>query len=88
MSRNLPPQLDHVLTELDPADALRESIRHRLKLGPDEEIECPRAKSSMTPCVGRDGSSAVCEILGEPACVGCEWTVDELRRVERARCDR
>jgi hypothetical protein len=34
-----------------------------------KQVECPRAKSDMTPCVARDGKSAC---LDDGRCVGCE----------------
>jgi hypothetical protein len=35
---------------------------------PREVIECPYAKSDMTPCVARDGQMCV---AGNGVCVGC-----------------
>jgi len=32
------------------------------------DIDCPRAKSAMTPCIARDGRSALADDL---RCVGC-----------------
>ena len=34
----------------------------------DDHIGCPRAKSDMTPCVARDGKTAIGEL---DKCVGC-----------------
>src|ERR1017187_6120851 len=34
-------------------------------------MNCPRAKSSMTPCVLRNGSTALAD---NGKCVGCGWT--------------
>jgi hypothetical protein len=39
------------------------------------EIDCPRAKTWMTPCVARDGRSAVAD---DNVCVGCGTTPDDL----------
>ena len=51
------------------------------------EIDCPRAKTWMTPCVARDGGPAVAD---DGVCVGCGVTPDDLladlaRRYEPAR---
>ena len=35
-------------------------------------IQCPRAKSNMTPCVVTDG---MCAFADDGACVGCGWTM-------------
>jgi hypothetical protein len=34
------------------------------------EVDCPRAKTSMTPCVARDGKSACAD---DGVCVGCGY---------------
>lgn len=41
------------------------------------EIDCPRAKTWMTPCVARDGSTACSDRTGDRSdatvvCVGCD----------------
>jgi hypothetical protein len=44
-------------------------------------IDCPYARSDMTPCVLRDGDICYAETLRrEPICVGCERTPAELGR--------
>lgn len=51
-------------------------------------IDCPRAKSDMTPCAARDGNLAIVD--DSCLCVGCEKNVADLfrelvsRYVERA----
>jgi hypothetical protein len=34
------------------------------------EINCPRAKTWMTPCIARDGNTALAD-PPQPVCVGC-----------------
>ena len=41
-------------------------------------IDCPRAKSEMTPCVARDGVLATCRDQEGEICVGCEMRVAEM----------
>lgn len=37
-----------------------------------KHIGCPRAKSDMTPCIARDGHSALADSIGgAETCVGC-----------------
>lgn len=46
-----------------------------------EHIGCPRAKSDMTPCVARDGQTAV---LDDGTCVGCwHYPADLLKELVR-----
>lgn len=44
------------------------------------DIDCPRAKTWMTPCIARDGSSALAD---DDVCVGCGIhplsAIDDLR---------
>jgi hypothetical protein len=42
---------------------------------PLTDVNCPRAKTWMTPCVARDGSSAVAD---DGVCVGCGADPEEL----------
>lgn len=43
------------------------------------EIDCPRAKSWMTPCMARDGHVALAD---DGRCVGCSvYPFEELSRV-------
>jgi hypothetical protein len=45
-------------------------------------VGCPRAKSDMTPCVARDGQTAVAD---DGICVGCGVNpADALRELVRA----
>jgi hypothetical protein len=39
------------------------------------EIDCPRAQSWMTPCIARDGHTALAD---DGACVGCSATPRDL----------
>ena len=45
-------------------------------------VECPYAKSDMTPCVLRDGDVCYAESFpsGKPVCVACGRTPDQLGR--------
>ncbi len=49
-------------------------------------VNCPRAKSEMTPCVVRDGNFALSNSPGQ-MCVGCGLDVDgiadELAKIVR-----
>lgn len=47
-----------------------------------EELECPREKSDMTPCVARDGDLAMTE---NKLCVGCSRLVSGLLDLERMK---
>lgn len=52
----------------------------------DEIIDCPRAKTWMTPCVARDGQLATAD---DGVCVGCgEHPADLLRDLVRRYVDR
>lgn len=47
-----------------------------------EHVGCPRAQSDMTPCIARDGASALADITfgyGE-SCVGCDARPEKLLR--------
>lgn len=48
------------------------------------DLECPREKSSMTPCVGRDGGLAVASGAFY-VCVGCGVSVDQLLDAEKKK---
>lgn len=66
-------------------DKLKELIHKRTGLTP-EQLQCPREKSDMTPCVARDGGIVVTSnSFGNPLCVGCEARVDRLVAKEVAR---
>ena len=48
-------------------------------------LYCPRAKSDMTPCAARDGSTAVTD---DGHCVGCgEHSADLLKEIVRKYVD-
>lgn len=69
----------------DLADDFVRVIGQRTEIKP-ENLDCPRAKSDMTPCLARDGRTAM--TLGG-YCVGCEehilWLMkDELTKNEKA----
>lgn len=50
------------------------------------EIDCPRAKTWMTPCVARDGQHACAD---DGVCVGCgEHPADLLRDLVRRYVER
>lgn len=75
------------------ADELRELIKQRTGLRPSQ-LQCPREKSDMTPCIARDGGLAVAFDEGLPSqgikrhraiCVGCETDVSYQLKRERAK---
>lgn len=48
-----------------------------------EHVGCPRAKSDMTPCIARDGATALAERTGlfpSEDCVGCLHGPNKLLR--------
>jgi hypothetical protein len=55
------------------------------------DVDCPRAKSWMTPCVARDGATAIDDpAAARPVCVGCgsdplELLADLAERFSPAR---
>ena len=63
------------------ADRLRELIIKRTGLHPSELV-CPREQSDMTPCVARDGDSAMND---RGTCVGCNSSVAGLINLELQR---
>ena len=60
-------------------DQLPTLIKERLGLAHFEEIRCPRARSSMTPCVAKDGS---CAAADDGTCVGCGQLCREILSAE------
>lgn len=60
------------------AEAVKTMITERTGIK-SKELQCPREKSEMTPCIARDGETA-CTDGG--LCVGCEMEVDKLYRLE------
>jgi len=61
------------------ANELKDLIYKRTQLNATELV-CPREKSETTPCVCRDGDSAMTEDL---VCVGCGAKVIELLELEK-----
>ena len=59
----------------------RDMILKRTGL-PSNELQCPREKSDMTPCIARDGDSAMAEDF---KCVGCGENVNSLIDKERKK---
>ena len=57
---------------------LRDKIKKRTSLS-GSKLKCPREKSDMTPCVARDGDSAM---LDDLTCVGCSISIVELLDAE------
>jgi hypothetical protein len=66
------------------ADEFCRLARQRTGLA-GKDLQCPREKSAMTPCIARDGHLAVAEALGGDVCVGCEHRVETLLERERER---
>lgn len=68
------------------ADGLRQAVSDYVGLQEGEQVVCPRARSDFTPCVARDGASAVAD---DGACVGC-WgdPLDLLRQLRERIGDR
>ena len=67
------------------ADSYRAMVARRTGLKP-EELQCPREKSSMTPCIARDGRLAVAfNARNYPICVGCEHGLNHLFKEEEAK---
>jgi hypothetical protein len=75
-----PPAGSYTLQEqlaMAQGDALRDRILKRTGFT-REQLQCPREKTWMTPCVARDGGLAVCFVHSRPACVGCEWSLKAI----------
>lgn len=68
------------------ANLLRQLIETRTSI-PSRQLVCPREKSDMTPCIARDGATAVCfsETTGYPMCVGCAAGVVMLLHREQEK---
>jgi hypothetical protein len=67
----------------DRADELRRLVFERTGLQ-GRELVCPREKSFMTPCIARDGGTAVAfRTDGTAICVGCETSLSF--QIERER---
>ena len=50
------------------ADRLTSLVMEKVGAKDRNEVQCPREKSFMTPCVARDGHTAVAD---DGVCVGC-----------------
>lgn len=74
-------QLVSVEARKAPANEFRDLVLARTGLA-YSELECPRERSSMTPCVARDGDMAATE---NGHCVGCGAMVSDLLDAERAK---
>ena len=62
------------------ADKLVVAVMSRVGATSRDEVECPRERSYMTPCVARDGELAVAD---DQTCVGCGIKPsDELARLQ------
>ena len=66
------------------ADKYKALIYKRTGIKPDE-LQCPREKTEMTPCIARDGSLAVASGSLGDVCVGCERGVLYLLREEEKK---
>lgn len=70
------------------ADELKALILKRIGLKSDQ-LQCPREKSDMTPCIARDGGLAVSfrefASTNKAICVGCETGVEYQLTRERAK---
>lgn len=69
------------MTNEEIADDLPVLIEARLGIAP-ADLECPREKSFMTPCIARDGSLAMAD---NGQCVGCGASAIELWHAEAKR---
>lgn len=61
------------------AEELTRRLAARLGIKDRNYLRCPREKSFMTPCVARDGDTAVAD---NGVCVGCGESPIELLRAE------
>ena len=87
MAKKPSPQVTNPeeIEAMDMADQLRILIRMRTGLQ-GSELVCPREQSSMTPCIARDGHTAVCfGAFGQGLCVGCWSSVKALLDSESAK---
>jgi hypothetical protein len=69
-----------VTPERDAADELCTLVMRRIGVTRASELQCPREKTFMTPCVARDAHTAC---LDDGACVGCGELPSALLAVER-----
>lgn len=62
------------------ADELVKAAMARVKVTHPSEVVCPREQSFMTPCIARDGATALAD---DGVCVGCGIEpIPELARVK------
>jgi hypothetical protein len=66
------------------ADSLKTAIFRRTGIQSDDLV-CPHERSEMTPCIARDGSSALASAIGEAVCVGCNIRLSSLAEEESQR---
>jgi hypothetical protein len=64
------------------ADELTSLVMKRIGATNRNEVECPREKSFMTPCIARDGHLALAD---DGACVGCGSKAVSLLKAEQER---
>jgi uncharacterized metal-binding protein len=63
------------------ADEFKTLVLQRIGVK-SHELECPHAKSDMTPCVARDGATA---LTVDGCCVGCGNHIDGLLATEKQK---
>jgi len=66
---------------MDLGNQYRNMVLKRTGLKP-HELVCPREQSGMTPCVARDGDTAMTD---DEYCVGCNKKVSELIAEEKEK---
>jgi hypothetical protein len=64
------------------AEELKALVSKRIPLQKEEYLDCPRAKSDMTPCVARDGCLAMYD---NGDCLGCNENILTLLEKEREK---
>ena len=68
--------------EREAADTLTQEVMAFVGTTDRNEVECPREKSYMTPCIARDGGTAVAD---DGDCVGCGQSPLALLKQHRDR---
>lgn len=76
----MPEQLKD-LDDFQKAELVKNMIFKRTGI-PSKDLDCPRAKSEMTPCIAKDGESACTK---DGICVGCGMEVEKLYYVEKSQ---
>lgn len=67
------------------AELCKQLIGQRTHLTP-QQLQCPREKSDMTPCIARDGELAVAgSRFTSWVCVGCGQDIDQLLQKEQEK---